>query len=86
MPPQITLYGKPDCRPCAEAKILLAGLAAELGLHVAFVDITADAAAWQRFHPLIPAAEIAGGAILPWPFDASDLLHAVAHALAEAQP
>lgn len=82
MPAPITLYGKPGCGPCDQAKALLFELAAELGLSVQVIDITAEAAAWQRFHALIPAAEIAGGPTLVWPFDASDLLHA----LAEARP
>lgn len=82
MAARITLYGKPGCHLCEEARALLAAMAEPFELDVVEVDISQDRTLARRFGSLIPVADVAGGPALFWPFDAGALLEALAEAQA----
>ncbi|MCC7355881.1 MAG: glutaredoxin family protein [Anaerolineae bacterium] len=75
---RITLYSKPDCHLCEEARADLRTLETELGLEVIEVDITGDPALYRRFQYLIPVIDIDGGVALFAPIDLVELRHALA--------
>jgi glutaredoxin len=61
---RVTLYGKPECHLCDDAKAVLERLAGEYGLVVETVDITQDPDLWERYWDVIPVLEIEGGPTL----------------------
>ena len=80
MRPRITLYSKKPCGLCVEARALLDQLAAEFGVQIEEVDITADDELYRRFRTRIPVAAIENGPLLDWPFDMEALLDGLAAA------
>jgi glutaredoxin len=50
----ITLYSKPGCHLCEEARALLDELGQDLGFAIEEIDITTDAALFARYRYEIP--------------------------------
>jgi glutaredoxin len=56
----ITLYSKPDCHLCADARAALMGLRSELGFIISEVDITTDEALHRAYFERIPVVALDG--------------------------
>jgi hypothetical protein len=56
----ITLYTKPDCELCREAKAVLLALGRELTFELVEIDITTDAALYDAFREEIPVGFLEG--------------------------
>jgi glutaredoxin len=70
-PPRVTLYGRPDCHLCDEARDALAGLrdsGIEFELHE--VDIDRDDALLRSHLERIPVVEVEGKEVSELAFDA----------------
>lgn len=57
---RVTLYGKPGCHLCDDAREVIARVCAELGTSYDEVDITADPALQQQFGEQIPVTFVDG--------------------------
>jgi glutaredoxin len=67
----VTLYGRPDCHLCDEAREALAGLRAQgLEFELAEVDIEGDDALLRSFLERIPVVEVEGEEVSELVFDA----------------
>ena len=71
--PSINLYHRDGCHLCEQVLWELRPHTARLGIRVQEVDITADAALWQRFRYLIPVIETPTRAFFA-PIDMEELL------------
>lgn len=71
--PAITLYGKPDCHLCHEAREMLLRLKAEHPHELTEVDITTDAAYWERYRNAIPVLVIDDAVELDAPIQESEV-------------
>jgi glutaredoxin len=60
MTPRVTLYGKPGCHLCDDAREVIARVCADLGTSYAEVDITADPELQQAFGEHIPVTYVDG--------------------------
>ena len=58
--PRVTLYGKPGCHLCDEARAVVARVCAELGEEYVEVDITGDPELARRFGEEIPVTFVDG--------------------------
>lgn len=56
----LTLYSKPDCSLCDEAKRAVAEFQSECAFKLEVVDITKDPDLWQRYRYEIPVLHIDG--------------------------
>jgi glutaredoxin len=56
----ITLYSKPDCHLCVDARAALIGLQSELGFTISEVDITTDDALHRAYFERIPVVALDG--------------------------
>jgi glutaredoxin len=56
----VTLYGKPGCHLCDDAREVIARVCADLGTAYDEVDITADADLQRRFGEQIPVTFVDG--------------------------
>ncbi len=56
----ITLYSKPDCHLCVEARGVLLGLQSQLGFELSEIDITADEALHRAYFERIPVVALDG--------------------------
>jgi glutaredoxin len=56
----ITLYSKPDCHLCVDARAALSGLRSELGFTLSEVDITSDEALHRAYFERIPVVVLDG--------------------------
>jgi glutaredoxin len=56
----VTLYSKPDCHLCVEARSALVGLRSELGFDISEVDITTDEALHRAYFERIPVVAVDG--------------------------
>lgn len=77
---QITLYGRPGCHLCDEARTTIARLAGEHDLAVQEVDIDGDDALLRAYLERIPVVELDGREISELELDADELraaLHTV---------
>lgn len=54
----VTLYSKPDCHLCVEARALLLGLRTELGFELREVDISTDEAVHRAYFERIPVVAL----------------------------
>jgi glutaredoxin len=80
----VTLYTKPDCPLCDEAKRLLESLRDEVAFVVEERNILDDPDDFARFHSLIPVIDISGGVVLYPPHDwltLRETLHAARRSL-----
>lgn len=57
---RVTLYGKPGCHLCDDAREVIARVCAEVGTSYDEVDITTDAALQQQFGEQIPVTFVDG--------------------------
>ncbi len=56
----VTLYSKPDCHLCVEARAALVGLQSDLGFSMFEVDITTDEALHRAYFERIPVVALDG--------------------------
>jgi glutaredoxin len=56
----LTLYGKPGCHLCEEARSAIAPVCAERGLDVEEVDVTLDPVLYARYGERIPVLALDG--------------------------
>jgi glutaredoxin len=54
----VTLYSKPDCHLCVEARAALSGLQAQFGFEIAEVDITNDERLHRAYFERIPVVAL----------------------------
>ena len=57
---QVTLYGKPGCCLCDEARAELAAVRAERPFELTEIDVSIDPALWRAYGERIPVVEIDG--------------------------
>ncbi|MFB6721603.1 glutaredoxin family protein [Kribbella sp. NPDC056345] len=60
MSARVTLYGKPGCHLCDDARAIVAAVCAELGVEWTEVDITQDDALFTRYGEQIPVTLVDG--------------------------
>lgn len=76
----ITLYGRPGCHLCDEARELILAMAGDAGFELREVDIEADDAMLAAYLERIPVVELDGREIAELDVDADllrDALHTV---------
>jgi hypothetical protein len=56
----VTLYGKPGCHLCDDARAVVAGVIAERELELREVDVSLDPALNARYGERIPVVEVGG--------------------------
>jgi glutaredoxin len=54
----VTLYSKPDCHLCVEARAALLGLRPDLGFELREIDITTDQALHKAYFERIPVVAL----------------------------
>jgi glutaredoxin len=74
----ITLYGKPGCHLCEDARAIIARVAGELGVPWEERDITASAEDMRRYVEMIPVTLIDGVQHDFWRVDEARLRAALA--------
>ena len=74
---RVTLYSKPGCHLCDEARAVVAQVTAELGLGFDEVDITTDQALFDRYWEQIPVTLVDGAQHDFWRVDAGRLRRAL---------
>jgi glutaredoxin len=57
---EVTLYGKPGCHLCEEARAAIEALRAERSFELREVDVSLDPALQRRYGERIPVVEIDG--------------------------
>ena len=67
--PVVTLYVTGDCHLCEEAEQLLRRLAREMRFRLELVDISSDAAVYERYCLAVPVLGFDGEAVLSAPLD-----------------
>ena len=70
---RIVLYGKPGCHLCSIAHQLLLGLQREFDLTIQEIDITRDAALFERYRETIPVVLVDGRTTLTAPIRPADV-------------
>ncbi len=78
MTARVTLYGKPGCHLCDDARAVVARVCAELGEEYVEVDITTDPELVRRFSEEIPVTFVDGDQHDFWRVDADRLARALA--------
>jgi glutaredoxin len=68
---RLTLYTKPDCELCHEAKATLRTLSRELTFDLVEIDITTDAALYNTFREEIPVGFLDGQKLFKYRVDPS---------------
>ena len=76
--PIVTLYVTGDCHLCEEAERLLRRLAREMGFRLELVDISSDAALYERYRLAVPVVAVDGEAVLSAPLDEGRVREALA--------
>jgi len=74
---RVTLYGKPGCHLCDDAREVVARVCADLGEEYAEVDITSDPELAARFAEEIPVTFVDGEQHDFWRVDAERLARAL---------
>jgi glutaredoxin len=62
--PTVTLYVTGDCHLCEDAERLLRHLAREMGFRLELLDISSDAALYERYCFAVPVLAVDGKAVL----------------------
>ena len=57
---EVTLYAKPGCHLCEEARAVLDGVRAETPFELREVDVSLDPALHRRYGERIPVVEVGG--------------------------
>jgi len=60
MPARITLYSRPGCHLCDDARVVIEKVCAELGTSYAEIDIDSDPELLRRFGEEIPVTFVDG--------------------------
>ena len=76
--PVVTLYVTGDCHLCEEAERLLRRLAREMRFRLERVDISSDAALYERYCLAVPVLALDGEAVLSAPLDEAKVREALA--------
>jgi glutaredoxin len=76
--PRVTLYGRPGCHLCDDARTVIARVCADLGEEYAEVDIDADPELLHRFGEEIPVTFVDGRQHDFWRVDEQRLRAALA--------
>jgi glutaredoxin len=71
--PRVTLYGKPGCHLCDDARAVVEGVRAERPFEVEHVDITLDPVLYRRYGERIPVIAIGGEDAFEFVVDAGAL-------------
>ena len=69
----VTLYGKPGCHLCDDARVVIDAVRADVGFQLEEVDITLDPALANRLGERIPVVEIDGREAFEYFVDAGEL-------------
>ena len=78
----VTLYVTGDCHLCEEAERLLRRLAPEMGFRLELMDISTDAALYERYCSAVPVLAVDGDAVLSAPLDEARVRETLAGHLA----
>ncbi|MEZ5093145.1 glutaredoxin family protein [Nocardioides sp.] len=78
MTARVTLYGRPGCHLCDDARAVIERVCAELGESFSEVDIDSDAALLDRFGEEIPVTFVDGRQHDFWRVDEARLRAALA--------
>ncbi len=70
---RLTLYGKPGCHLCDDARAAVAEVGREMDLEVEEVDISTDPRLHREYGERIPVLDVDGEEALELGFDASAL-------------
>jgi glutaredoxin len=76
--PRVTLYSKPGCHLCDDARAVVARVCAELGEEYVEIDITTDPELVRRFSDEIPVTFVDGSQHDFWRVDPQRLARALA--------
>jgi glutaredoxin len=76
--PRVTLYGKPGCHLCDDARAVIEQVCAEAGTSYAEVDVTTSSELMERFGEQIPVTFVDGAQHDFWRVDADRLRRALA--------
>jgi glutaredoxin len=76
--PRVTLYGRPGCHLCDDARAVIARVCADLGEEYAEVDIDSDPELLHRFGEEIPVTFVDGRQHDFWRVDEQRLRAALA--------
>ena len=79
MTARVTLYGRPGCHLCDEARRVVSRVCADLGEGFVEVDIDGDAALLERFGEEIPVTFVDGRQHDFWRVDEVRLRSALTH-------
>lgn len=60
MSDRVTLYGKPGCHLCDDARVIVAQVCAELGVGWSEIDITQDENLFKEYGEQIPVTFVDG--------------------------
>ena len=60
MSDRVTLYGKPGCHLCDDARVIVAAVCAELGVGWTEIDITTDEQLFKEYGEQIPVTFVDG--------------------------
>ena len=71
--PVVTLYGKPGCHLCEDARATLAELRARRGFDLEEVDVSLDAGLHRRYGERIPVVAVDGEEVFEYFVDADAL-------------
>ena len=69
----VTLYGKPGCCLCDEARAEVESVRERLGFELREVDVSLDPGAWARYGERIPVVEVDGEEAFELRVSASEL-------------
>lgn len=75
--PVVTLYGKPGCHLCEEARAAILAVRAEQELDLREVDVTLDPALHARYGERIPVVEVDGEEAFQYFVDPAELVRRV---------
>lgn len=70
---RLTLYGKPGCHLCDEARAAVAEVGSEMDLDIEEVDISTDPRLYREYGERIPVLDVDGKEALELGFDAPAL-------------
>jgi glutaredoxin len=77
MTPHVTLYGKPGCCLCDEAKAVVAAVRAERPFELEEVDVSLDPALHHRYGERIPVVAVGGEELFEYHVDPAELRQAL---------
>jgi glutaredoxin len=75
--PRVTLYGKPGCHLCDDARAVVQAVCAELGVGWTEIDITGDPELFRAYGEQIPVTLVDGRQHDFWRVDAGRLRRAL---------